>query len=429
MSGSLVADLGIGPETWLFLTLLGCLTLFFKFSRFWSVRNLDLLLLFAPAPGLMRLVGAEQHSWSAFVWLFFGCGLWFARCLIDLGLVRRPSLEPNLNFAGLACLALGILVVLLIETINLPLQEGTNRNPADPHAQPENQEPRTEGAIDRNPAIREIIKQSPLPRELRDRPPRVVVGRILAVIAHLGLVVGLFVVGSRHFERPIAGLTMATCYLILPYTRIALVDSGQLIPAALIVAAVVFHKRMYVAAALLGLAGGWMPASLGLLPLWAAYYRGRGSWKFIGVGVGCAALCGSLALGFPVLSSWARDLGARSLASAGLLPGVEAPTRGSFWTAIDPVYRSPVLIGYLAFVVFTVFVPARKNLAELIALSAALIVASQFWYLDEGGTLVLLYLPLVLMVVFRPNLTIRRLDSRPARSLSTPKSAVIAREP
>ena len=48
MSGSLVADLGIGPEIWLFLTLLGCLTLFFKFSRIWSVRNLDLLLLFDP---------------------------------------------------------------------------------------------------------------------------------------------------------------------------------------------------------------------------------------------------------------------------------------------------------------------------------------------------------------------------------------------
>ena len=28
--------------------------------------------------------------------------------------------------------------------------------------------------------------------------------------------------------------------------------------------------------------------------------------------------------------------------------------------------------------------PAEKNLGELIALSAALLVASQFWYIDEG---------------------------------------------
>ena len=64
-----------------------------------------------------------------------------------------------------------------------------------------------------------------------------ILSRVLACLAHLGLVAGLIAVGWRHFERPIAGLAVATCYLILPYTRIALVDSGQLVPAALIVAA------------------------------------------------------------------------------------------------------------------------------------------------------------------------------------------------
>ena len=51
VNGSLVTDLGLTPEVWLFMSLLGCVTLFFKFSRFWSVRNLDLLLLFVLAPG------------------------------------------------------------------------------------------------------------------------------------------------------------------------------------------------------------------------------------------------------------------------------------------------------------------------------------------------------------------------------------------
>ncbi len=51
MNSSLVTDLGLGPEVWLFLSLLSCVTLFFKFSRVWSVRNLDLLLLFVLAPG------------------------------------------------------------------------------------------------------------------------------------------------------------------------------------------------------------------------------------------------------------------------------------------------------------------------------------------------------------------------------------------
>ena len=56
VSGPLVADLGIGPTAWLFLSLLMCLTLFFKFGRFWSIRNLDLLLIFALTPGMMMLV-------------------------------------------------------------------------------------------------------------------------------------------------------------------------------------------------------------------------------------------------------------------------------------------------------------------------------------------------------------------------------------
>ncbi len=62
VNGSLVTDLGLGPEVWLFLSLLGCVTLFFKFSRFWSVRNLDLLLLFVLAPGMMLIVGNPRPS-------------------------------------------------------------------------------------------------------------------------------------------------------------------------------------------------------------------------------------------------------------------------------------------------------------------------------------------------------------------------------
>ena len=141
MSGSLVADLGIGPEVWLFLAVLGCLTLFFKFSRFWSVRNLDLLLLFAPVPGLKLLVGGgAEQPWSAFAWLFLGSGLWLVRCFVDLGLARRPHLDPNLTFSGLACLSVGMLGLLLMETVSLPTDQGSARNPADPRAKPNDAE-------------------------------------------------------------------------------------------------------------------------------------------------------------------------------------------------------------------------------------------------------------------------------------------------
>ncbi|HEU5118313.1 MAG TPA: hypothetical protein VFT74_16970, partial [Isosphaeraceae bacterium] len=130
MSGLVVVDLGLTPEVWLFLSMLATLVLFFKFGRILSIRNLDLLLLFAPAPGLMRLVGSgDSQPWWAFVWLFLGSALWFSRCLIDLGLTRRPLLEPNLNLGGLAVLTCGMLGLMLVETMNLTAMEGSARNP------------------------------------------------------------------------------------------------------------------------------------------------------------------------------------------------------------------------------------------------------------------------------------------------------------
>jgi len=409
VSGSLVADLGIGPEVWLFLSMLGCVTLYFKFSRVWSVRNLDLLLLFALAPGMMKLVGyggVEKQPWVPFVLMFLGSGLWLIRCLIDLGLSRRPLLEPNLNSAGLTCLAIALLGLLLAETVSLPVGEGTARNPADPGARVD--PPHSVGAGSVNATVDRLVKNAPLPSTLRTHPTKVILSRVLASLAHLALVAGLIAVGWRHFERPISGLAVGTCYLILPYTRIALVDSGQLVPAALIVAAVTYYHRPALAGALIGLAAGMMPACLGLVPLWAGFYRRRGGVRFTAVSLGVVAACVLLGWVVPDLAFWARAVGARSLSEAGLVPGLDPPHSGSFWSGIDVAYRLPVLIAYLALVCVTTVWPTEKNLGELIALTAALLIASQFWYLDEGGTLVLLYLPLVLLMMFRPNLATKR---------------------
>ena len=413
MGGSLVADLGVGPEVWLFLTLLACLTIFFKFSRFWSIRNLDLLLLFALSPGMMMLVGsAGSQPWTAYLFLFLGTFLWLARCLIDLGLTRRPLLEPNLNAAGLACLSIGVLGLFVVETINLSVREGAARNPADSQASnPERPSP--PGAADPSAPVSQMIRNTPLPKALKTNPHQGL-ARILACLAQLALVVSLVVVGWTHFGRPTSGLAVATCYLLLPYVRFALVDSGQLLPAALIVGALVAYKRPALAGALIGLSAGWMPASIGLVPLWTGFYRGRGAWQFGLTAVLILLGCILTGLFVPGMSDWATALGARSLREAGFWPMVDAPGTGSFWSGIDSSYRLPVWIGYLALVVSTTFWPSGKNLGQLISSSAALLLASQFWYLAAGGTLVLLYLPLVILMMFRPNLGHRRpMSSRP----------------
>lgn len=414
MNGSLVSDLGLGPEVWLFLSLLGCVTLFFKFSRVWSVRNLDLFLVFALVPGMMMIVGdGAATPWLAFVLLFLGSAAWLIRCLVDLGLPRRPLLEPNLTASGLLCLSVGVLGLLLVETVSLPVEEGAARNPAVPTGREDRAEDKKLAPGEENAAVKQVIEIAPLPNALKHERPQVIASRVLALLAHLALVVGLWLIGWRRFERSITGLSMAACYLLLPYTRMALVDSGQLIASALIIYAVYWHARPAIAGLLIGLAAGWIPACLGLIALWTGYYQGKARVVYLSVGasvaIGCAvigALGGALGLG---LSNWARALGARSIAEVGLLPQFEPRGGGGFWTGIDSSFRLPVLIGYLALVIVTAFWPARKDYGQLIALSAALLAASQFWYLDKGGTLVLLYLPLALLVMFRPTIAARRL--------------------
>ena len=130
--------------------------------------------------------------------------------------------------------------------------------------------------------------------------------------------------------------------------------------------------------------------------------------RFIAVAVVVVGSCALLGLWVPGLGEWARALGARSIAEVGLLPQFEPPSSGSFWISFDSSYRLPVLIAYVALVIITMLWPTEKSPAELIALSGALLVASQFWYLDKGGALVMLYLPLAITMMFRPTLATRR---------------------
>ena len=178
MTGSLVLDLAVGPEIWLYLTLLGCVTLFFKFSRIWSVRNLDLLLLFALSPGaLMRLVGTvDRQPWIAYVWLFLGSAAWLIRCVLDLGLSRRPLLEPNLNASGAGLPVGGGPRGLLRGRDGQPARraKGPRRTPADPSGRADPPPPEA-GSNDTNSPVNRVLKITPLPAaRSKPNPPQVI---------------------------------------------------------------------------------------------------------------------------------------------------------------------------------------------------------------------------------------------------------------
>ena len=54
----------VHPTTWVYLSSLLMIGVYFKFSRFWSVRNIDLVLLILLSPGLLMVHFGEQRAWQ-----------------------------------------------------------------------------------------------------------------------------------------------------------------------------------------------------------------------------------------------------------------------------------------------------------------------------------------------------------------------------
>ena len=62
MSDFLFYYRGVDPTTWLYLSSLLSIGLFFKFGRIWSVRNLDLILLISLGPGLLLIYYGQERQ-------------------------------------------------------------------------------------------------------------------------------------------------------------------------------------------------------------------------------------------------------------------------------------------------------------------------------------------------------------------------------
>ena len=82
------------------------------------------------------------------------------------------------------CLSLGILGLLLAETVSLPVEDGAARNPAEPSGRGD----RTAAAPDNsNAAVQQVIQLAkeiaPFSSSLKQELPQVIVSRVLASLA------------------------------------------------------------------------------------------------------------------------------------------------------------------------------------------------------------------------------------------------------
>lgn len=446
----------LNDPTWFYLSFLLIVAVYFKFSRFWSIRNLDLALLLLIAPGLLLVRNGEETAAFGYGWLFVATGLLLVRAVTDGLITRRPRLEQNMNAAGMAFLCASTFLFLTTKLLteappdssvqsirranelmrgeasipgNKPLGKsvaGTNSPSADG---PKTEGPKIEGQgkslpdmAPAGPATSLVaggiakISKAIVNRESMSASPDdavsptdldVVTARLLAILAHLAVILGLALVGRHIFGDADVGFAMATLYMLMPCTAYDVGKINHVLPAALVVWAMWAYRRPFVSGTLLGLACAMLFFPIFLLPLWGAFYGRRGGLRFASaVVLTTAAILSSLTL----LSNDSQSIVRQLL---GYFPPAELPFRTldpanrspGFWGPHEAAYSIPVFAAYLVMVAALTIWPRRKSLSHVIPYSAAIVIGTQFWYPQQGGVYVLWYLPLLLLVVFRPLMT------------------------
>ncbi|MBL9125132.1 MAG: hypothetical protein JNG90_15955, partial [Planctomycetaceae bacterium] len=339
----------MNPTTWVYMSSMIMIAVYFKFNRVWSVRNLDLLALIAMAPGPLLVAQGGNLAQLGYGWLFATGGFFLVRLLLDPMMVRRPLLEPNLSPGGLTFTGAALLLFLMTNVIASNVTVDDLDGPR-----------RAEQILSRQEAPAGEPQRTlhgpgyPLLHILASVPSRALIrlptqltadqeqlmyhtaaARTMAILAHLAVVIGIIVVGARHYGNLRTGVAAATLYLLLPYTFQMVGRVDHVLPAALLVWGVAAYRRPLIAGMLLGLAIGAVYYPLFLLPLWLSFYWQRGRVRFVG---GVLAMIGVLLLSLALTSSSLESFVAQA---RGMFtwPGDVRETVDGFWSFTEPAYR------------------------------------------------------------------------------------------
>jgi len=335
----------VDPTTWAYLSSLLMIGIFFKFSRFWSVRNLDIVLLILLAPGLIlaqkgiaELIRTKKLAERAniqqalapqiktaaepappiaatalpelspeqiqsdrsrgfrlvrmgFLSLLGISLIWLVRLLLDPTMVRRPLLEPNLSAGGMlfwcACLFMFLSANVIVgrpETTQLETDGAVMAGKVlqGKEAAPEqNAKPRHGPGYWLIHVLPRIATRPFLGDEGQGERADIVTAKVIAIVSQLAIVAGMIVIGYWHFDNIRMGIGAATLYMMLPYTAQMTGHVDHALPAALILWAVVFYRYPLYAGMLIGLGMGTSYFALYLLPLWISFYWQRGLGRFV----------------------------------------------------------------------------------------------------------------------------------------------------
>ncbi len=257
----------------------------------------------------------QRLKLTGYIWLFVVGVLFLIRMLFDALMTRRPLLEPNLSAGGLTFLGCSLLVFLLANVIMSPptradlegpqggqrLAKGTPIPADDVHfsrhgpgfplifwlpsiptvgmAGDEDilnlrmwnrkDDKPVEGQFVRSDEEKvyllkegqlfSINKKSFASKDqiyIEQLDAYIVIAKLMAILAHLAVVLGIVMIGYHHFGNVKMGVGVATLYLMLPYTAQMTGRVEHVIPAALLIWAIYFYRRPLAAGMFIGLASG-----------------------------------------------------------------------------------------------------------------------------------------------------------------------------
>lgn len=375
--------------TWVLHSSLLIAAIYGRFTKVWSVRNLDLVLLIGLTPALF--------VYQSYAWILYSVSALFClRLIFDCRFMRRPRVEPNMNAYGVSFLCLAAFIVLVVRVF-------TQEPSTEKVEQAENLINRTiTDTADNEPTTTIVTTQAlAISRNIDAPHAEQLAMRIVSVVAHAAIVVGLLVLGYKHFGSYSLGLAMSSLYLLLPCTAFYVHQVKHTLPAAFLVWAFVFYRRPVAAGSFLAMACGALFTTVFLLPLWAAYY---GRKKLVRFGTGLAVTGLILTVPF-LLTSLPGTLPRKLIASMNwsLFSFLNMEEYRAAETLQELARPHIMIVFFCVFLTITIW-PRKKQLSHLIAHSAVLVVLAQLWYPQDPGLYVLWYLPLLILVAFRPRL-------------------------
>ena len=433
MSQFLIQYVRLEPPTWVFLSTLLVIGLFLMFHRFWSLRNLDILLILAFTPGMMLVYEGRQKafriaapeavevqkldaepktpiqitesrevdsSWPpdklrywGFLWLLVCALLTVTRMLLDTTIVRRPLLDPNLTSGGMLFIGSSLLLYLMVNVAtSSPLEQRRSSPEIGPGYVLLSALPQIATTPQQNASS---TNESESPR----RGLRLSLARGLAIGANLTLAFCMLAIGYWHFGNFKTGVGAVTFYLLLPYTAHMTGRVDHVVPCALLLLAVLMYRQPFVAGLFLGCAAGVVYYPFSLLPLWCSFYWQRGIRRFAaGFAVAIFVLVITMIILHP--NNLTQDLGYMFGLKQVAMTGMD----GIWGLGWYPIMRIPIIVVFVLLSLSFVVWPAQKNLATLLSCSSAIMAATQFWHGFGGGLYMAWFIPLALLTIFRPNL-------------------------